>query len=237
MSARLAILISGRGSNMLAIARACATGRLDATVAGVIADRADAAGIAAADALGLDTAVVARADHPDRASFERALAARLDAFHPDLVVLAGFMRILGEELVDAWQGRMLNIHPSLLPRHPGLDTHARALAAGDTEHGASVHYVTSELDAGPLVAQARVPVHADDTPDSLAARVLAEEHALYVRALASVIADDYARSADRSANAPSNGTSEAPFDEHATEADPNGDLPSAASRHRAAPIP
>ena len=237
MSARLAILISGRGSNMLAIARACAAGQLDATVAGVVADRADAPGIAAAGALGLDTAVVARADHPDRASFERALGARLDAFRPDLVVLAGFMRILGPELVDAWRGRMLNIHPSLLPRHPGLDTHARALAAGDTEHGASVHLVTPELDTGPLVAQARVPVHADDTPDSLAARVLAEEHTLYVRALASVIAGDYARSADGSANAPSHGTPEALFDEHSTEADPNGDLPSAAPRHRATPIP
>ena len=187
--ARLVILISGRGSNMLAIARACADGRLPARVVGVIADRADAAGLAAASALGLPTEVVERRAHADRDAFDRALGERLSALAPDLVALAGFMRVLGPELVATWEGRMLNIHPSLLPRHPGLDTHARALAAGDAEHGASVHLVTAELDAGPVLARARVPVLDGDTPATLAARVLAEEHALYVEALGRVIAD------------------------------------------------
>ena len=189
MTARLAILISGRGSNMSAIARACADGRLDARVVGVLSDRPEAAGLAAAEALGLSTEVVDRRAHPDRVSFDRALGERLAALAPDRVALAGFMRVLGPELVAAWEGRMLNIHPSLLPRHPGLDTHARALAAGDTEHGASVHLVTAELDAGPVLAQARVPVLPGDTVDALAARVLAEEHGLYVAALARSLGD------------------------------------------------
>ena len=188
MSARLAILISGRGSNMLALARACADGRLDARVVGVLSDRAAAPGLATADALGLPTLVVERAGHPSRASFERALGARLEALAPDRIALAGFMRVLGAELVDRWRGRMLNIHPSLLPKYPGLDTHARALAAGDVEHGASVHLVTPELDAGPVVARARVPILPGDTPETLAARVLAEEHTLYVDALARSLA-------------------------------------------------
>ena len=189
MSARLAILISGRGSNMIAIARACADGRLDARVAGVIADRPEAAGLEAAAALGLPTEVVAFREYAERRDFDRALGERLTELAPDLVLHAGFMRILGAELVDAWRGRMLNIHPSLLPRHPGLGTHARALAAGDTEHGASVHVVTPELDAGPVVLQARVPVLPDDTPETLAARVLEKEHGLYVTAIARYLAD------------------------------------------------
>ena len=186
--ARLVVLISGRGSNMLAIARACAEGRLRARVVGVIADRADAAGLAAADGLGLRTEIVERRAHAERDAFDRALGERLAALAPDLVALAGFMRVLGPELVAAWEGRMLNIHPSLLPRHPGLDTHARALAAGDAEHGASVHLVTAALDAGPVLAQVRVPVLEGDTPETLGARVLAEEHGLYVEALAGSIA-------------------------------------------------
>ena len=189
--ARLAILISGRGSNMLAIARACTDGRLDARVVGVVGDRDDAAGLGAAAALGLPTRVVERRAFADRVAFERALGAQLDALRPDRVLLAGFMQVLGAELVEAWHGRMLNIHPSLLPRHPGLDTHARALAAGDAEHGASVHLVTAELDAGPVIAQARVPVLPHDTPETLAARVLAEEHTLYVTALARSLASGF----------------------------------------------
>ena len=189
MSARLAVLISGRGSNMRAIAEACTDGRLDARVVGVIADRPEAAGLEAATALGLPTAVVDHRAHADRVDFDRALDERLRALAPDRVALAGFMRILGPELVERWRGRMLNIHPSLLPKYPGLDTHARALAAGDTEHGASVHVVTAELDGGPVVAQARVPILPEDTPERLAARVLAEEHALYVTALARSLAD------------------------------------------------
>jgi len=183
VSARLAILISGRGSNMLAIARACRDGRLAARVVGVIADRQDAAGLEAAAALGLRTEVVERRDFPDRDTFDAALDARLAALAPERVALAGFMRVLGPTFVTAWKDRLLNIHPSLLPKYPGLDTHARALAAGDTVHGASVHLVTAELDAGPVIAQVQVPVLPDDSPETLAARVLAEEHELYIAAL------------------------------------------------------
>ena len=188
MSARLAILISGRGSNMLAIDDACRDGRLDARVALVLSNRPGAPGLVAARARGLPVAVVDDRAHRSRAGFDAALCRSLDAVAPDWVALAGFMRVLGPEPVARWRGRMLNIHPSLLPRHPGLDTHRRALEAGDAEHGASVHLVTDELDAGPVVARVRVPVLPDDDPASLGARVLAREHGLYVRALAHCIA-------------------------------------------------
>lgn len=184
--ARLAVLISGRGSNLQAIVAASRAGTLDAEVCAVISNRPEAAGLAWARQTGIDTYVIdhRRFGEPvDRDAFDRALGARLEALQPDLIVLAGFMRILGPALVARFPGRILNIHPSLLPRYPGLDTHARALAAGDTEHGASVHVVTPELDGGPVIAQVRVPVQTDDTPASLAARVLAQEHTLYVNAL------------------------------------------------------
>ena len=177
--ARLAILISGRGSNMAAIARACARGEVDAEVALVLADRADAAGLGLARELGLRAECVPRAAFADREAFEAELCRRLDAVAPDLVVLAGFMRILGAGFVGHFSGRLLNIHPSLLPLYPGLDTHARALVAGDAEAGCTVHLVTSALDSGPILGQARVPVLPGDTPASLAARVLEAEHRLY----------------------------------------------------------
>jgi len=180
---RLAILLSGRGSNMLAIASACASDRLDAEVVAVIADRPDAPGLAAAHERGLPTEIVPRRAFPSRADFDRALGQTLASRAPDWILLAGFMQVLGSELVEAWEGRMLNIHPSLLPKFPGLDTHRRALEAGEHEHGASVHLVTAELDAGPVIAQARVPVLEGDTPDSLGARVLASEHLLYIDAI------------------------------------------------------
>jgi phosphoribosylglycinamide formyltransferase-1 len=179
----IAIVISGRGSNMLAIARACAGGRLDAEVQCVIADRLGAAGLAHAAALGLATLMVPYRDFPDRESFEAALATRIDASGARLVVLAGFMRILTPGFTARYAGRLLNVHPSLLPRYPGLHTHARALAAGDREHGASIHFVTGELDGGPVVLQARVPVLAGDTPESLAARVQTQEYRLYPRVI------------------------------------------------------
>ena len=188
MSARLAILISGRGSNMLAIDDACRDGRLDARVALVLSNRPGAPGLVAARARGLPVAVVDDRAHATRAGFDAALCRALEAARPDWVALAGFMRVLGPEPVARWRGRMLNIHPSLLPRHPGLDTHRRALEAGDTEHGASVHLVTEGLDAGPVVARERVPVLPGDDPERLAARVLEREHGLYVRALARCIA-------------------------------------------------
>ncbi len=176
---RLAVLISGRGSNLQAIVDAIAAGRLAAQVVQVISNRPGAAGLDLAAASGLPTAVVDHRQYPDRAAFEQALIAQIDTAQPDLLVLAGFMRVLTAGFVQRWRGRLINIHPSLLPAFAGLDTHARALAAGATEHGASVHFVTAAVDGGPLIAQTRVPVMADDTPDTLAARVLCAEHRLY----------------------------------------------------------
>jgi len=179
----LAILISGRGSNMLAIAQACRSGELDADIALVLSNRGNAAGINSANALGLTTDVIEHTAFASRDAFDSALKTRLETIDPDWIVLAGFMRILGEDFVLRWQGRILNIHPSLLPLYPGLNTHERAIQAGDTEAGASVHLVTPELDAGPVIAQIRVPVLLTDTPDTLAQRVIKEEHTLYVKAL------------------------------------------------------
>lgn len=181
---RLAILISGRGSNMLAIAAAVRDGRIPAEVAVVIADTPEAGGIQRARDLGLPVRVVdrhrfTRAGRPDRAAFESALADAIAASGADYVILAGFMRVLSADFVARHAGRVLNIHPSLLPRHPGLQTHERALAAGDTEHGASVHFVTPELDGGPLIAQAVVPVLPGDDVAGLSGRVHAVEHKLY----------------------------------------------------------
>nr|PZN68502.1 MAG: phosphoribosylglycinamide formyltransferase [Pseudomonadota bacterium] len=183
-AARLAILISGAGSNMVAIARACAAGEIPAQVAAVLCDVPDAGGIARARELGLPVRVVDRRAFrrdgaADRAAFEAALDAAITASDADYVILAGFMRVLSAELVGRYAGRMLNIHPSLLPKYKGLDTHARALAAGDAEHGASVHFVTPELDGGPVIAQGVVPVLPGDTVASLSARVHAVEHRLY----------------------------------------------------------
>ncbi|KXU87792.1 phosphoribosylglycinamide formyltransferase [Paraburkholderia monticola] len=180
---KLVILISGRGSNMEAIVRACAGEGWPARVAAVIANRPDAAGLAFAASHGIATAVVDHRQFPDRDSFDAALAEQIDAFAPDLVVLAGFMRVLTSRFVDHYAGRMLNVHPSLLPSFPGLKTHQQALDAGVRLHGASVHFVTSKLDHGPIVLQSAVPVEADDTAATLAARVLATEHIIYPRAV------------------------------------------------------
>ncbi|MBB5400885.1 MULTISPECIES: phosphoribosylglycinamide formyltransferase [Paraburkholderia] len=180
---KLVILISGRGSNMEAIVRACASEGWPARVAAVIANRPDAAGLAFAASHGIATAVVDHRQFPDRDSFDAALAEQIDAIAPDLVVLAGFMRVLTERFVDHYAGRMLNVHPSLLPSFPGLKTHQQALDAGVRFHGASVHFVTSKLDHGPIVVQSAVPVEAGDTAQTLAARVLATEHIIYPRAV------------------------------------------------------
>jgi phosphoribosylglycinamide formyltransferase-1 len=181
---RLAILISGNGSNMVAIARACASGQIAADIGVVISDQPAAPGLERARALGLATQVVdiaafRSAGGVDRAAFEAALATAIDASHADVVVLAGFMRVLSAGFAARYSGRMLNIHPSLLPRHKGLDTHARALASGDTEHGASVHFATAELDGGPVVLQGRVAVLPGDDVGTLSARVHAIEHIIY----------------------------------------------------------
>ncbi len=181
MSLRLAVLCSGRGSNLQAILDAIANGTLDATIAGVFSDRPDCG------ALQRVPEPLRWSRRPsgfaDRTAFERAMADALVATRPDWVVCAGYMRILGAGLIAAFDGRMLNIHPSLLPRHRGLDTHRRALEAGDTEHGASVHRVIPELDAGEVIAQIVVPVRSVDTPATLSARVLAGEHGLLVEVL------------------------------------------------------
>lgn len=173
----IVILISGRGSNMQAI--------LDAglPVAAVISNRADAAGLAIAAGRGVRTAVVQHKDYGNREAFDAALAAEIARHAPEAIALAGFMRILTPRFVARHADRLLNIHPSLLPAFTGLDTHARALAAGVKVHGCTVHFVTPELDHGPIVAQAAVPVAPGDTPETLAARVLREEHLLYPRAL------------------------------------------------------
>jgi phosphoribosylglycinamide formyltransferase 1 len=177
----LAILISGRGSNMEALARACASGALAARVAVVIADRGGAAGIETAGALGIETATVVHTG--ERAAFERVLAQTLERYRPGAVALAGFMRVLSAEFVAHYAGRLFNIHPSLLPRYRGLDTHRRVLEARDPVHGASVHFVTPELDSGPVILQSRVPVRRGDSEAALAARVLASEHVIYPEAL------------------------------------------------------
>lgn len=168
---------------MEAIVRTCADEGWPAQVAAVIANRPDAAGLAFAASHGIATAVVDHRQFPDRESFDAALARQIDSFAPDLVVLAGFMRVLTAGFVDRYAGRMLNVHPSLLPSFPGLKTHQQALDAGVRLHGASVHFVTSQLDHGPIVAQAAVPVEAGDTPAMLAERVLATEHIIYPRAV------------------------------------------------------
>ena len=177
----IVILISGRGSNMMAIAQACASEGWNARIAAVISNKPDAPGLADAARRGIATAVVDHRAHADRAAFDTALAEAIDAFAPDLVVLAGFMRILSAEFVNRYAARMLNIHPSLLPAFSGLHTHRRAIAAGCKLAGATVHVVTPELDHGPIVAQAAVPVLEGDTEETLAARVTAAEHILYPR--------------------------------------------------------
>jgi phosphoribosylglycinamide formyltransferase-1 len=181
MSAALpvAVVISGRGSNMEAIARAAASADRGYRVVRVIADRPGAGGLARAAALGIPTSVVPVKEFADRGDFEAALAHEIDASGARLVVLAGFMRILSPGFVRRFEGRLLNIHPSLLPAYKGLDTHARVLAARESHHGASVHYVTAELDGGPVIMQGRLAVRAGDTPDSISARVHALEHIIY----------------------------------------------------------
>jgi len=172
------VLISGTGSNLQAlIDRAAASPHY--RIAAVISNRPEAVGLARAARADIPTAVLDHRQYPDRASYDRDLGELIGGFQPGIVALAGFMRILSPALVERFSGRMLNIHPSLLPKYQGLDTHARAIAAGETEHGCSVHFVTAELDGGPVILQARVPLLTDDTPAALAARVLQREHQIY----------------------------------------------------------
>lgn len=176
---RIAILISGRGSNMQALLQA----DLPATVAVVVSNNPDAKGLDMARAHGVPTDVVNHRNYPDRTAFDAALAGKLTEYRPDVVVLAGFMRILTETFIGRYAGRILNIHPSLLPAFPGVDTHRRALEAGVRLHGCTVHFVTPALDHGPIVIQAAVPVRPDDDEERLAARVLRQEHRIYPQAV------------------------------------------------------
>ena len=184
----IVILISGRGSNMQVIAETAANGSLGVKVAAVVSDRADAAGLALAAAMQIPTVSLSPRDYADRPAYDAALAQVVAGFAPQLVVLAGFMRILTPNFISPFAGRLLNIHPSLLPRHRGLHTHRRVLEAGETLHGASVHFVTEELDGGPVILQASVAVRAQDDEFSLSARVQQLEHRIYVQAI-----DWYAR--------------------------------------------
>lgn len=182
--ARLGVLISGRGSNMIALAKACAAPEYPAKVALVLANEPQAAGLKKAASMGLKTAVVAHRAFPkDKPGFEAAITEALEAAKVDVVCLAGFMRILSTEFIERWRDRLLNIHPSLLPAFRGLDSHARALEAGVRFHGATVHLVRPAMDEGPILAQAALQVRADDDADSLSARVLRQEHRLYAHAL------------------------------------------------------
>ncbi|MFI8744227.1 phosphoribosylglycinamide formyltransferase [Pseudomonas sp. NPDC077186] len=179
MPCNVVVLISGSGSNLQALIDSSADDGNPARIAAVISNRADAYGLQRAQAAGIATAVLDHKQFDGREAFDAALIQAIDAHQPELVVLAGFMRILTGDFVRHYEGRLLNIHPSLLPKHKGLHTHQRALEAGDAEHGCSVHFVTEELDGGPLVVQAVLPVAADDSADSLAQRVHRQEHQIY----------------------------------------------------------
>ena len=189
---RIAVLASGRGSNFQALLDAVAAGTIAAQLVGVFSDRPEAAVLQRAAAAGIPAWSTAPAEFESRAAFDAALFAAVEWVQPQLIVMAGYMRIVSDAQVARWRGRMINIHPSLLPKYPGLRTHARALAAGDRVHGASVHFVTAKLDGGPPIAHATVPVHADDTPHSLAARVLEREHPLLVACVAAYAAGELA---------------------------------------------
>jgi len=194
MTARIAVLASGRGSNLQAILRAIEAGTLDAEVVGVFSDRPNAPALRLVPAAARWSAKPS--GFPDRSAHEAALTDAIAASRPDWIVCAGYMRILGEAFIARFRGRLLNIHPSLLPKYRGLHTHARALEAGDVEHGASVHFVIPELDAGAVIGQVRIPVTAGDTPETLAARLLPREHALLVAALGLAVAGELAEQGD-----------------------------------------
>ena len=177
---RLAVLVSGRGSNLQALIDAISAGRLPATIAGVFSDKRKAYALERARLANLHAEALPPRDYADRIAFDEAMFEHIAAVQPGLIVCAGYMRLISAGVVERWQGRIINIHPSLLPKYQGLDTHERVLHSGDAEHGASVHFVTPELDGGPVIAQARIPVEPGDTPDTLAARLLPHEHRLMV---------------------------------------------------------
>ena len=180
MTLPVAVLVSGRGSNLGALMAAREAGKLPIEFVLVASDKADAPALRNAEAQGIPTLALDPKSYATRSAFDEALFARVAESGAELVVLAGFMRVIDAAVVDAWRGRIVNIHPSLLPKYRGLHTHRRAIAARDAEHGASVHFVTAELDGGPVIAQARIPIQAGDDEETLAARLLAQEHCLIV---------------------------------------------------------
>ena len=180
---RRVVLISGSGTNLQTIIDRCEDGEIPARVVGVISNEPCAGGLERSAKAGIQNVVIDHRDYSGRSDFDQALGRRIDDYRPDLVILAGFMRILGNDLVQRYQGRMLNIHPSLLPDYPGLNTHQRALADQMMEHGATVHFVVPQLDAGPIVIQGRIPVHTDDTTETLAQRVHEVEYRIYPQAI------------------------------------------------------
>jgi len=179
----IVILISGRGSNMQAIIDRALSGDLPVTIKAIISNRPDAPGLALASKHGINTKVVNHENFPDKQGFETALSTCINEYQPKLIALAGFMRVLSSDFVGQYKNRMINIHPSLLPQFPGLNTHQRAITAGAREHGASVHFVTSDIDSGPIIIQRSVPIDAADTPETLASKVLAQEHQIYPLAI------------------------------------------------------
>ena len=182
---KIVVLISGQGRNLQALIEAQLAGRLHGRIAAVVSNKADAGGLSRAREAGILTEVVPHIDYSDRSVFDAALAAVIERHHPDIVVMAGFMRVVGDEFTRQFRGRMLNIHPSLLPKYPGLKTHQRALEAGDAEHGATVHFVTEELDGGAAVIQGRLSVNAQDTVQTLGERVMRDiELKIYPQAVA-----------------------------------------------------
>ncbi|MBD8164111.1 phosphoribosylglycinamide formyltransferase [Erwinia persicina] len=176
---RIVVLVSGNGSNLQAILDACQQGRINGSIAAVFSNKAEAFGLVRARDAGIPAHALSATQFADREAFDRQLMLEIDAYAPDLVVLAGYMRILSPAFVLHYAGRMLNIHPSLLPKYPGLHTHRQAIENGDDEHGTSVHFVTEELDGGPVILQAKVPVFSDDSEDDVTARVQHQEHAIY----------------------------------------------------------
>lgn len=176
---RIVVLVSGNGSNLQALIDSCAQGRINATLSAVFSNKASAYGLERAQSAGIPAHALDPKSYADRVAFDAALADEIDAYQPDLVVLAGYMRILSDEFVARYAGRMINIHPSLLPKYPGLHTHQKAIDNQDAEHGTSVHFVTQELDGGPVILQAKVPVFEDDSADDLHERVQHQEHDIY----------------------------------------------------------
>ena len=179
MARNIVVLISGSGTNLQAIIDACKEGRINASISAVISNKADAYGLERAQQAAINTVFINPKDYADRESYDLALADEIEQQQADLIVMAGFMRILSPAFVERFKGKMLNIHPSLLPKYQGLNTHQRAIDANDDEHGCSVHFVTAELDGGPVVLQAKVPIFEEDSAEELAARVQAQEHAIY----------------------------------------------------------